>query len=655
MQDGFMNRASQVSERNNQQGNQMENDFLSNENVGAGADNSVFTLASGGTLNPLFQMASGEYSDFLIKLKEKIEIDSKELIEKRGLNIRFHFIDKNNPSTSTACSAIVASLKEKDRIFYYFFMLSCTGKDTMTSGELMNTFESNMKMLSQPTNNTYIKQNVDHSYRTLDAYIDDNFFAIILKEVASDYNVAYNQIDWVSVGGSITSPLMTSSQIEEATRTIMRTAITDIMAEKTIYYDKTQSDLDIQKDILSAGRDYNFNIQVKHNPTNSKSEPIDANHNPIRQDFKVQLHALKKSNLNTIQSYNRVDSDMVLCEASGYVTALPYAQNMMSVNPNYPAMTITKPRLAPHIIITDTTSPIPTLRFKLLSIAVACNMLDPNNYLQSLFNNIGTKNDPGLLNYITNIHDCEKQQDVTPVDFKSMKSNQEAYATLKAMFTGQPIISLDILPFTAQSHIDKTFATAAISTDTNERQAALEDIIASAVELTNGKFPTQFDRNKIFAYQPIPFPVGYTSINNITKDIRNIDLAFVCGNIKNDQNALHTFLRSEMPQGAEFDPFFGKIKTLTTIGDRGAVITSRGTRITFHAEFISTLVKAIQEAGLVPSYVESTSFQTNDFSYQGYESFFQNAIIGNGTVFGNPTMNNPMNGATQFVYSSFGR
>lgn len=650
MQGEFMNRAAMA---NQNEGNQEVESNRQTSNVHA--DNSIFTLASGGVSNPLFQMTTGEYSDFLIKLKEKIEVDSKELIEKRGLKIKFHFIDKNNPATSTACSAIVASLKDNDRIFYYFFMLSCTGKDTMTSGELMSTFENNMKMLSQPTNNTYIKQNVDHSYRTLDAYIDDNFFAIILKEVANDYNVSYNSVEWVSVGGSITSPLMTSSQIEEATRTIMRTAITDIMAEKTIYYDKTQRDLDVQNDIVSASRDYNFNIQIKHNPTNSKSEPIDANHNPIRQDFKVQLHALKKAAANTIQSYNRVDNDKILCEASGYVTALPYAQSMMSVNPGFPTMAVTKPRLAPHIIITDTTAPIPTLRFKLLSIAVACNMLDPNNYLQSLFNNIGTKNDPGFLNYITNIYDCEKQQDVTAIDFKSMKSNQEAYGTLKTMFTGQPIISLDILPYTAQSHIDKTFATAAISSDNAERHAALEDIITSAIELTNGKFPAQFDRNKIFAYQPIPFPVGYTSINNIIKDIRNIDLAFVCGNIKNDQNALHTFLRSEAPQGAEFDPFFGKIKTLTTIGDRGAVITSRGTRITFHAEFITTLVKSIQEAGLIPSYVESTSFQANDFSYQGYESFFQNAIIGAGNVFGSPTMANPMTGGSQFIYSSFGR
>lgn len=646
----FLNQASTAMN----QGNGQQPQSQAQASFEGSKSESAFTLFNGGVTSPIFQVANGEYSDYLIKLKEKIELEAKELIDKRNLKIKFHFVDKNNPSTATACSSIIGSLKDNNKIYYYFFMLSCTGKETMTSSELMTTFENNLKMLVQPNNNTFLKQNIDFSYRTLDAYVDENYYAIIIKQIANDYNVNPGEIEWIHVGGTITSPLVTSAQLDETARMSIRTSIVDIMTEKTIYHDKTQSDLDITKDIVSVGRDYAFNIQVKHNPTNSKSEPVDSSGNPIRQDFKVQLHATKRTNGNQPQSYNRVDNDQILCEAGGYVTAIPYSQKMMNVNPNIPAMQIEKPRLAPHIIITDTTAPIPTLRFKLLSIAVACNMLDQNNYMQSLFNNIGTKNDPGFLNYITNIYDKEKQQDVAPVDFKSMKSNQEIYGVLRNMFVGQPIISLDILPFTAQSHIDKTFAIAAISQDANERLAALNDIVESAVSLTGGKFPSQFDRNKIFAYQPIPFPVGYTSINNIVKDIRNIDLAFVCSHIKNDQAALHTFLRSETPQNGEFDPFFGKIKTLTTIGDRGAVITSRGTRITFHSEFISTLVRSIQEAGLNPSYTESAFFQTNDFSYQGYEAFFQNALNA-GSVFGNPTMLNPLSGNSPFIYSSFGR
>lgn len=613
----------------------------------------LFSLSMGGVLNPLFSTSTGEYSDFLIKIKEKLDVVAKEYIHKRNIDMKFHFIDKNNPQTATAGSIVAATLKDGDKkkIYYYFFLLGCTCKEAMTSGELLTTFENNMKLMNQQVNNMAFRQNIDMSYRTLDVYVDDNLHKIMIKEIANDYNLNPNEVEWVHVGGSITSPLLTISQVDECVDIIYKTAMSTILTDKFIFHDKVQRDLDVQSGILMGSKDYNLTITVKNNPTNNKNDPVNGNRDVIRQDFRVELNATKRLDAGRETSYNKIDTDQIICSASGYVSALPCTQDMM--DPRNPAYKVQVARLSPHIIFTDTHAPIATLRFKLLSLAVGCNMLDRENYITALYNNVGTKNDPGFLNYITNIYNCDKPQDIQPLDFKSKKP-QEIYNDLNAMFTGHPVISLDILPFTAQSHVDKTFVIAAIGRDYNERMMAIEDIIQSACELTNGHFNKSFPMDKVFACGAIPFPAGYASIQNVVKDTRNVDLAFVCSHIRNDQEKLHTFLRSEIAHNLDYDPFMGKIKTFNNIGMRDAHITGRGTRITFHAEFISELVRAVNAAGLNPTFTKPRTFEQSDFSFQGYNAFFQNATINPGFAFGTPMAAQGFNPGMFSIVSPFG-
>lgn len=665
MSSNFMrNHGNQIPEENEQaQGQPGANPNVTpNQNPGVpGQDeNYIYSVGLGGITNSIFQSNHGEFSDYLVKLKERIEIDAKEHIAKYNYPIQFHFIDKNNPNTALACSTVVASLKSGNEVLFFWFLLSHTGKEAMSIGELMTEFEKNFQYYSDIQRQ--LRQDDNMKYRTLDVYIDENFYTILYNVMAKDYGTTPRGLKFTHVNGSIFNPTLKANTIEEVSMSIINTACTNLVIEKEVYIDRTVKDINIQNSFSNFNKDVDFKIKIKNNPTNSKQDLYDHTGNIIRQDFKVELSSIKRALKTESISYNKPDNEKLICSVGGYVDALPFNQDMplhgpYAVNNGYQQPMVRKPRLSPHIIITDTATAIPTLGFKLLSIAVACNMLDLNNYLSVLYNNIGTKNDPGNLNLITNLDDVEKQEKIGIIDFQKMKTEQEIKHYLKLMFTGEPVVSLDILPFTAQSHVDDTFAKAATSSDPRERAEALDDIIHTASQLTNGFFPDDFNREAIFAYAPIPFPYGSLSVNNIPKDLRNVDLAMILPYIHQNQDLLKLWLGSNTPQPQEgFDPFFAKLKVCSTaINNKDSVISLRGVRITFHASFIKTLINAVYHSGLVPTYEAMSSFQSSDYSLDPFSAYYNNAKVDSGLVFGQQMFNTPYFGNTQFMYSPFGR
>lgn len=623
--------------------NVVENDF-----------SSIFSLGQGGAMGSLLRNNGADFSEYLSELNKEIQGFYKTVSENKGSNspdIKFTVIDRSNPKTELACSAVVASTVHDNKIYYFWSLLSHTGQEPLTAGQLLDTFQKNIEMAEQNLGN---KNKSTLGYRTNDIYIDAQFHTIVrgvLKEVYQNTNIN-GTLTFMSCQGMIFNPRVATAAIKSVAKNIVEISYNAIMTEIQVYVTGKTNDINIKDNLVSFQTAYALKMDTQFFPTNDKRESTDLLGNEIRTDFVVTMYG--ESRNKDYQSYNKSNDITKICSVGGYVDAIPFVHKYQD---GYMSPIVQKNRLQPHIIITDTKTPVNTIGFKLLSIVTACTMVDKKNYMMSIYNNIGTNNDAGYLNYITNLLEVDKEEKVAPIDFKGKMNQNEIYDVLNAMYCGDPILSMDFLPFTDQSTVDATFVTAAIGTgDPVSKINACKDIIATAFKMTNGLFPEDFDPTKIFATPGIPFPAGYYNLKSQTRDLRDFDLAMILSYTKHDKELLRTWLTSNTAEiEGRFDPFFAKLKVFSAIGNKQAIVYGRGTRVTFSALFIQTLLNAVMQSGLNPEYTEVGLTGRETLSYEHYSLYNQQASLQSGVHFGQPIMQSFGSYRPGFVYTSMGR
>ena len=258
-------------------------------------------------------------------------------------------------------------------------------------------------------------------------------------------------------------------------------------------------------------------------------------------------------------------------------------------------------RLHPNIILTNNDGISPTHGFMLLGLATGTVMSNEDLWLQT-FASIDNKslNNPGALNIITNIEGEQSGVGAVP-DLSSKKlSAEELYGILRKMYTLDPIISYDIESFGPQSYYTALLAAGA-SPDAAVSSAARKEIIETCVELTNGIFPEDFPQSDIFVSEGVVIPLGKWSDKSGERDIRDVDLAFIA-NQSGDVNLINKWAMSNLPRRVSgLDPFIARTEVINTLIP-DAVINGKAVRVTFTANFLSTLASSVERCGLSARY-----------------------------------------------------
>lgn len=614
----------------------------------------IFSFSNGGALGTLFSQNGGNHSEYLNTIKneaEKIIAAHNEDVastNENPLNLKLLIIDRkrNNDAqgrgkAGLSAPTIVVSHKQGGEIYYYWFLFSHLGKDVATINEMNETYKHNEEILESGGRRSFKDQLL---YNTADSIVDELFHDIVQSRLREQYKIGREEGTFVSMQGMIFSPNAKNYEPIELAQTIACVAYNTMVSYIGVYSNDPKykvSEINITKDIMPFKSEFNFKMDLNFNPVNNETQFTDKACNIIRQDFIVSTYAESKQ--QTLQSHNSGDDVEQLCYVGGYVDAIPYNQVIPG---RYGERETYVPRLHPHIIITQAEGRVNTLGFKLLSIATATHMLKRENYLMSIYNNIATKSDPGYLNLITNLRE-DKQGDVKFLDFTSGNNQYDIQDQLTEMFCGDPIMSIDLMPYTEQSAVDVTLITAAPGGSSSEREwrDASRDIVNTAVLLTDGEFPSDFPLDRIFSQPALSFPAGYFPVKSDIKDLRNIDLACFLGSLKEKDRVdevIGAYLTTNYPEIVnDSDPYFTRIKLINNVlGIKNGVVVSTGTRLTFCPEFVETLVKAIERTDFSPFFQSTGLTAREKFSLDAYSRYanasgIRNISFGSKYQFGN--------------------
>lgn len=615
--------------------------------------NSIFSLTSGGAYSGLYNGARGNFGEYLNELKKTIELQIQEHAKskKEGEipDIKTLIVGSDPENGGLAYSTVVLSTKYDEKIAYYFFMLTHTGEEPVTTGQIMEQFKQALNERMNANNRNYRPA---LPFRTMDAVVDELFHQTIRAHLLAQYDVQTAEFE--SLQGTDMNPNVGQVPVENAALAITQIAINTLIANFKMYVNKSIKDVNIATNIASASDEYKFQLETKFNPTVTNPLIADLAGNPLRQDFMLNLVAAKKNVVQ--QSFNKPNTTINLAFAGGYLDVFPREITTPGGTPMQP-MPITRNVMVPHMILTQAFGNTKTLGFSLLSVVTSTMLLRPENMIEIFKNNIGSINCPGNYNYVCNLLDAKKK-DIKPIQFSSAEFSPEAINNmLMKMISQDPILSLDILPYGDQSFVEATYVVASKRTnDRTSREAARRDIIAAAVQLTNGKFPKDYNTEMIFSWDAVPFPAGYYRDKSGIRDLRNIDFAAILNYSKGNEEILRKWLTASYPEiNGQLDPFLGKIDVLTShdIGLKDAIVYGKGARVTFHPAFIKTLTDAVIAAGLMPEYTPIATTANAGLSYTQFNMYLNNAGI-NGVNFGNAwTQNYPQMGGT-FNYSSMG-
>lgn len=634
---GFMPNA--INNKDQQQVDQ-NTDLSHNFGTASQQQNVDFTLfdslTTGSSSLGLFEDDGSQYTEYFQKLKEAIEAKLKIIKSKDGVDTDVIFIPTQNEFGKIPYATLLLSSVHNSTCYYYFFQFTNTGKLAMTASEIMETYNHN-KMLR---NNPGMMKDSAKPYRIYDAVVGDKFRQILKESIIKYYGNKYSgsQITFKSLQGSNLGPKVVELAPEKMADVILKVGYNQIKIEIGRNIDGTLKDITLQ-DLVSQNEWKSIiDVSLIGIPKNENDRGTNSIGDSIRTDFQGQVVLEKNVNKNDNRPQDLVmmNDRRPICEFSGYVSALPGPDRIQDPvsNSYYDAI-----RLMPHIIITQLQGFQRTPNLTLLALAAAGVMFNKENYLACIKNLVATTdNCPGKYNLITNVT-REEPSKVAPLDFKNTKvwTEEGIVNCLASMFTLSPAVSVDFNPYGDQGPIDALFAYAS-RTDIkpNVRQKYLDRIVQLCAQFTNGAFPANYNTNEIFARGAVPIPMGYFTDTTGIKDIRCIDTATVLSYYKGNEQILKQWLFSEVPEFTnDFDPFFAKVDVIANvIGARDAVITGRGVRVTFHPNFIKTLITAVSGAGFNPEY---TPFGVNPLSkglFEGMGTLFGGAGIDTNLSFG---------------------
>ena len=529
--------------------------------------------------NPIFTMAANNGSEYTNKMAKSIVDIYKGLPS--GERPKVSILDKEM-IPGLAYSSVVVSMSSGQTVDYYIIALEATGRAPMSASDIVAEVQSSLMTKGQ----------IPFIYVPADA-IDKVLHEKIRGTLVSEYGDGYS---FISVDGLIVPN--TQHEDEQLFVRVAAIAFNACKSEKELIAGNVK-DLNIR-----IAKEQTPNTVLKLESNLLKQTIKDEVDNPIRSDWQMELNVIDTT--NNITSLNLQNAKTTLTRTTGFIDAIPQSIQI-------PTMPGTPPtnawRLHPHVVVISNSVYATTPGYTLLGLISSLTMLNDNMWVAALMpkDNKKALRNTGALNIVTNLeNNANGIGAVLDLSDKSIKP-EEAYATIKNMFSEAPVVSYDIESFGPQTHYSSIFALAAQPGQTEAKWNAAKDIVEAANWLTDGRFPTDFPLSNIFVGSGIIVPTGKWTDKTGERDIRDVDTAFVATQTQ-DTEMINKWVLSGLPkEQTGQDPFISKVDIISKLIPN-AVISGKAIRVTFTANFINTLMNAAAEAGLNANYEPSIKF-----------------------------------------------
>jgi len=579
-------------------------------------------------------MASGLGSEYLNKLVEELKAIYGNEQNAAGYKPTVTYLDRE-VKTNLAYSVVIVSLAKNNKVAYFLMVLEGTGRKPLDAPTVMQELNAATRM-NQP-------QRSNEVYVTSDA-VDSVLFNEVLGRLKVVHGEKYK---FYSVDSAVI-PWYNTDLSPATVRPLASLAYNACLVESGKLNQEFR-DLNIAAAIEENPRAY-LKIDSNMLPTVTK----DAVGKAHRADWQMELNSVDNSNQN--MSLNLQNNKTTICKSSGFVDAMPEEQPMQTAPGLAPTSIL---RFRPHIIIDRMDVDMPTTGYALLALVTSVVMVRPAMWLAAVApKSVDKYHDAGKLNIITNIAN-EASGIGAALDLKDpqLKAN-EVYAILKQMYSLNPVCSMDIELCGATTNFTSVFATAAAAVTNNEDAAkkknASKEIIATANWLTNGAFPLDFDLNRIFLSTGVLVPTGtWNDKNGDVRDIKDVDLSFVA-EFGQSVELINKWALSNAPYSVSgLDPYVTKVDIISKLIPN-AEIQGKSLRVTFSADFLSTLANACASAGLETRYDPEVTY-TEQSSISVLGSYLGAAAIGQQTADFARAFNGGVNYQTPFSMGGFNR
>jgi len=507
-------------------------------------------------------------SDYTTKMGRAIEAAYAQIGNINQTKPNVIIMDK--ASRSLAYSLIIIAIPSPTITKYYLVLLEATGVPPMTVQEMHIALSS-----QQPMN----------AFTTDDA-LDSVLYDQVLQVLGTTYKqegMSFESVDGLIVPASLSVGDITA-QAQQIAAIAYNALSTELGIDTKQFYDLN----------IAKAREEGVLLKIDSRIATGADQTIISNNSlelSCRKDWELKLVA-QHSNQQTYRSLNLANGGKdTITSVAGMIDAIPVTLTGPSG--------VQETKCHPHIIITSHNSKYSTIGYTLLSIITATVMTNKDMYLAAL-TPTDAKVNIGALNLLTNLeHNPNGIGKSLANEISKAKPNQ-VFDIIDKIFPLPPVLSMDIASFAADTGAASVLATAASPTTTDNKINALTQIINTAVGLTGGYFPKDFSINSIFTNAGIVIPMGTWNDTSRERDLRDIDLKLIAS--RGDTESTVRWAMSQLPfELSGRDPYIEKLDILSKYVPE-ATMTRKAVRVTFTQDFISCLMTAAVQAGLIAKY-----------------------------------------------------
>jgi len=323
--------------------------------------------------------------------------------------------------------------------------------------------------------------------------------------------------------------------------------------------------------------------------------------NPIRSSAILALNFVNnvQRQRQSLDIVNVDDNSVKFGEVCGFLNPVWAPQSGGGFSYQAPQQQMqSTPKLAAEFVVTAVRTPVANSSASvLLALSSAYVLADDNKWIQLLFNNtmrgeeIETK-DIGNLNTICDIFN-EKKNGIfgSPSSINTLNGDPFKISQyISSCFMPGMMLSLDCVEAGTSSWYTNLYVAAACGD-----QNAINTIIESADELTDGKFSSYYSPNEPIIVGMTRVPMGYYVQDKTRRDIRDVDLTYISHVFGSNPAQIHEYNSTFVPRAGFDEP--------TLLAQREGFIahalrdnleiTAYARRVTFGGGFLRALSQAI--------------------------------------------------------------
>jgi hypothetical protein len=463
--------------------------------------------------NYVAQHSGGEYFN---KMREIIEKSTGECLME-GLVGRTYGLNSKEYSTKFSVIAISVALEtHPNLVAYHTLLLEATGEKLQPENIQMNG------------RNIFVRRVTGDA---VDSRVITN-----VHEVVSRVN---GQAEILNAGAQVI-PSFVKIDDKDTIEAIVRNAAMACVSQIQRY---TQS-----YEVICLA-DVPRDMRMELNVVTSNSTSYDELGNPVRSSAVLTTNFVtpnaRRDNRQMLDIVNVEDNSLKFAEVTGFLNPIWYPGDMSGVMYHTPQQQqAARPKLAAEFVVTGIRTPAANSPAAvLLALASSYAMADDNKWIQLLFP-VGQRpeedktRDIGNLNIICDIFN-EKQNGIfgSPASVASMNGDPFKISQyLSSCFVPGMVLSLDCLEAGTSSWYTNLFVAAGAGD-----QDAINTIIASCDELTDGHFSTLYNRADPIISNMIRVPVGHYLVDGKKRDIRDVDLTYIAGVFATNPAQIHEY------------------------------------------------------------------------------------------------------------------